>query len=64
MVGCLDFYNNICYSNFWNNMNGYIFFFCMLINEKFVKIIVSCYNELLKYFFSNDIDIIDFKWGM
>lgn len=64
MAGRLDPYNNICYSNPWNNMNGYISSFCMLINEKSAKIIVSCYNELPKYFFSNDIDIIDPKWGM
>lgn len=50
MAGRLDPYNNICYSNPWNNMNGYISSFCMLINEKSAKIIVSCYNELPKYF--------------
>ncbi|TGB82541.1 sugar polymerase [Escherichia sp. E3659] len=64
IVGRFDPYNNICYSNPWNAMHGYISSFCMLINQKAAKIIVSCYNELPNYFSSNDFDISQPKWGM
>ncbi|HAX3822981.1 TPA: sugar polymerase [Escherichia coli] len=64
IAGRLDPYNNICYNNPWNAMHGYISSFCMLINQKAAKIIVSCYNELSNYFSNNDLDISQPGWGI
>lgn len=66
MVGRFDPYNNILYSNPWNDHPGYISSFCMLVNHSGAEIISSCYDTLKDFFPDNGScadDINNPDWG-